>query len=274
MSTTVDTTMPEVKPMAEKTEKTEPMPMAAEPVVSMPATEAMPAAEAMPATEATPPADSMPADPMPADAMSKDEAKPEPKARGILSKIMSSFKGAKSPKSPKKEAKKKEEKKEGAEVKGEEAPMATPAPEATTNAEAVVPKSMAEEVPKPMAEEAPKPMAEEVTMVTDSPQATSNPVAAVAAAVTEEVKGVKEAAKEMTAPKASKLSRRISQTVTDIFKHKQKPDAPPSAKVDPLPPMIEQPQSVAPLEHPADKVEEPAEVATPPMAAPAVAATA
>lgn len=235
--------------------------MAEEPVV--PAVEAAVIPDAMPAADAkvadaTPaadakPADAMPADAPPTDAMPKDETKAESKVtpRGIFRLLSNTFKpkASKSPKKEKKEEKKdkKEEKKEEAEVIPEQAPMATPAADAATSAE----------VPK----------VEEVTMATDSAQATQNPVAAV----TEEVK---EAPKEMSAPKetsapnakASKLGRRISY-VTDIFSRKPKVEVPTSPKVDELPPKIDEPASVAPLENPASEPVKAAEVATPVVAA-------
>jgi len=259
----------ETKAMAE--EPVVPTVEAAVVPIATPADEAKPA-DAVPAADAKP-TDAKPADVPATDAMPKDETKPEPKGSSKILGLFKSFtlrggdKKPKAPKSPKKEKEtkkdKKEEKKEEPLVVREEAPVATQAAEAATSVE----------VPK----------AEEVTIVTDSAQATQNPVAALA----EEVKeAVKEAAKEISvpketkdahAPKASKLARRISQQVSDIFRPKPKPDVSTSPKVDELPPKIEQPQLVAPLEDPASepaKAQEPAEVATPPMATTAVAATA
>jgi hypothetical protein len=219
-------------------------PTAAEPpkVVPAPVVEAavVPDADAMPTTAP------------------QDETKPEPKAvpkGGILGKILSSFKGdrkPKAPKSPKKDAKK--EMKEEAEVMPE-APVAmeAAATEPATNAE--------------------MPKQEEVTK---SAQATENPVAAVAkegeevAAPTE--MAAPTAPKESAPKTTSKLARRLSHGVADFFRGKPKADVPVSPKVDELPPMIEQPQSVAPLENPATpvveaKVEGPVEAATPAVAA-------
>jgi hypothetical protein len=51
--------------------------------------------------------------------------------------------------------------------------------------------------------------------------------------------------------KAAKIGRRLSARVNDFFKPKPKADVATPAKVDELPPKIEQPTPVDPLENPA-----------------------
>lgn len=89
-----------------------------------------------------------------------------------------------------------------------------------------------------------------------------------------EVKEVKPAApKEEN--KVSKVGRRLSARVGDMFKSKPKAEVSTPAKVDEHPPMIGVPEPVAPLENPATPEAQTGEPAKPiEPAAPVVAAAA
>ncbi|KIM80739.1 hypothetical protein PILCRDRAFT_37906, partial [Piloderma croceum F 1598] len=60
--------------------------------------------------------------------------------------------------------------------------------------------------------------------------------------------------------KKAKISRRLSARVNEFFKPKPKADVATPAKVDELPPKIEQPTPVDPLENPATEAAAPAPV--------------
>jgi hypothetical protein len=91
--------------------------------------------------------------------------------------------------------------------------------------------------------------------------------------------------KEEKKAKPSKVGRRLSARVGDLFKSKPKAEAAHPAKIEEQPPKIEEPAPIAPLENPSDApaaqpaatetaaaTEEPKPAA--PAAAPVVAATA
>lgn len=212
-----------------------------------------PAVEATPATDAEPAATEEPP---------KEEAKPEAKEavpKGFFGKFFGSkrFGGekVKGLKSPKKDTKKKEDNTPAAEV----APV-TEAPEAP-----------AVEVTEP-----PKDEVTPVTEVTEQPKETEPAAVSVPAPVPMDDKAKEEKPVQKAELKALKVGRRLSARVGDLFKSKPKSEVQAPAKVDENPPMIDEPEPVAPLENPASeavpeaKVEEsvkPAEVTTPVIAA-------
>jgi len=152
------------------------------------------------------------------------------KSPSLLSKIIAPFKSdkkSKAPKSPKKEKKK-------------------------------------EEVETPALEETPKP--EETLAATDvaaePPKEVSEPVKetetpAAEASVPAEASVAAEATGEKKEERKYKFSRRLSARVGDLFKKKS--EAPTTARVDELPPKIDEPTPVAPLENPATDASVPAE---------------
>jgi len=165
-----------------------------------------------------------------------------------LSKLFSSFNkgGEKKVKAPKKE-KKKEEVEAPATM---EAPEEVPAAAEMPAVEVPVVETVKEAEPVVTAPE-PAVVAEEVKMETP--------------AVVQKAEG----------NKAMKIGRRLSARVGDLFSAKKKTEVQTPAKVDELPPKIEEPVRVAPLENPASeaaKVEEPAKPVE--VAAPVVTAAA
>jgi len=178
----------------------------------------------------------------------KDEAEKKdvpPKSPNFLAKIFGGFKGEKKVKAPKKE-KKKEEVEAPATM---EAPEEVPAAAEMPAVEVPVVETVKEAEPVVTAPE-PAVVAEEVKMETP--------------AVVQKAEG----------NKALKIGRRLSARVGDLFK-KPKTEVQTPAKVDELPPKIEEPVRVAPLENPASeaaKVEEPAKPVE--VAAPVVTAAA
>jgi len=200
----------------------------------------------VPAEEST--ATEEPAKPESKDGESKDSPPKSPKRfLTNLTKLLSPFKSekkAKVPKSPKKE--KKTEEVEAAATA--ETPKETPA-EVAAEVPAEVPVETVKEVEAAVAEPA---------------------TAEVPEVVAEEVK---ETPATKAEAKAVKIGRRLSARVGDLFRSKPKTEVNTPAKVDELPPKIDKPVAMAPLENPATegpKVEEtakPVEVAAPVVAA-------
>jgi len=238
---------PESAAVVEEVKPTEPTPAVVDSQAEVPAAVAEVNSPAEAVVEATATED-------PAKAETKDdENKKEvpPKSPNFLSKLLSGFKGEKKTKVSK--SPKKEKKKEEVEATAtEEAPKETSATEAPV--EAVEAVETVKEV--------------EAAAVTET---TTAPEVPVVVAAIEEAK--KEVVKE-TPAKGLKVGRRLSARVGDFFKSKPKTEVTTPAKVDEYPPMIEQPEPVAPLEDPATEAAK-VEPAKPVEAsAPVVAATA
>jgi len=179
-----------------------------------------------------------------------------PKSPNLLSKLLAPFKNekkVKAPKSPTKKEKEKDKKKEE------------------------------EEAETPVTEEAPKPE--------ETPAAAVDTAADLPKDVSEQPKDIETSAAETPAAdapkeekyKGHKFTRRLSARVGDLFR-KTRSEVPTTARVDELPPKIDEPTPVAPLENPASKAvaaetsAEPSEPIKPiepvPTATPIVAAAA